>query len=106
MFVGLLAISLCGCYNNWPSLDNASDAITCDMDITALDKLATRFQANGTYDDISKTYGISYADDAIGIVFNDKGQIATIAKTRSKISMAGLIRQQGDIIIVKRCIKQ
>ena len=101
-----LTLSLAGCYANWPDLDKAAKNIECDMDKVALGKIAKRFKAESNFDEISNSYSIVKFDDAIGIAFNDKGIIATVAKTKSEIQLLGLTRKQGDVVIVKRCIKQ
>ncbi|MGB0833002.1 MAG: hypothetical protein ACPGR2_00620 [Psychrobium sp.] len=97
---------LTGCYSNWPSLDKANKAIKCDMDVAALSKLAKRYQAQGAFDEISNSFAITKHDDAIAVAFNHKAQIMTIASTKSEITLGGLMRRQGDVVIVKRCIKQ
>jgi len=106
ILVAVLTLALSGCYSNWPSLDKASENIDCDMDTVALGKIAKRYKATGSFDEISDSYSIVKNDDAIGVAFNPKGQILTIAKTKSVIGLLGLTRKQGDVTIVKRCIKQ
>jgi len=95
---------LSGCYSNWENLDEVSKEITCDMDIVRLEKLAMKHEVLGQYDVLSKTYSMSKSTDVIGIVFNDKKVITVIAKTQSHLSLGGLTRRQGDVVVVKRCV--
>ncbi|WP_435277139.1 hypothetical protein ACMAZF_09680 [Psychrobium sp. nBUS_13] len=101
-----LTLSLAGCYANWPELDKAAKNIECDMDQVALGKIAKRFKAESNFDEISNSYSMVKFDDAIVVSFNHKSKITTIAKTKSDISLGGLMRRQGDVMVVKRCVKQ
>jgi hypothetical protein len=96
---------LSGCYSNWPALDKASKAIECEMDAPALVLLSKKYNAIGLFDEVSNSFSIAKDDDAIGIAFNANGKITTIAKTKSIISLGGIMRRQGDVVIVNRCIK-
>jgi len=101
--LALITLSLTGCYSNWPDLHKAANNIECDMDKVALGKIAKRFKADSNFDEISNSYSMAKFDDAIGIAFDSKGHITTVAKTRSEIRLFGLMRKQGDVVIVKRC---
>lgn len=99
-------VCLSSCYSNWPALDKVSQAITCDMGIKELNLVAKKYKALGEFDELSNSYSLTKFDDAIGIAFNHKHQIMTIAKTKSIIGATQMTRHQGDVVIVKRCIKQ
>ena len=101
-----LTLSLTGCYANWPELDKAAKNIECDMDKIALGKIAKRYKADSNFDEISNSYSMVKFDDAIVVACNHKNEITTIAKTKSDISLGGLMRRQGDVVVVKRCVKQ
>lgn len=104
----IIGLTLCisGCYENWPALDKVSEMITCEMQVSELDALAKKYDARGEFDELSSSYSMTKFDDGIGVAFNAKGEMMTIAKTKSLIGVAGMTRRQGDVIIVKRCIKQ
>lgn len=99
----LLVASLSGCYGNWPALNQVADKVSCDMQREQLEKLARRAQADSHWDEVSLNFTIVKADDAIAVVFDDKGRISVVAKTQSQLSFGGLVRRKGEVNIVKRC---
>jgi len=104
-FVAFVITSLSGCFGNWPQLNQVADKITCSSNKVGIEKLAKRAGADVLWDQQSLSLTLAKADDAITVVFDASGKkINVIAKTQSIIGVGGLTRQQGDIIIVKRCL--
>ena len=102
----IAALSLAGCYANWPELDDLAVEIDCKMQRQDIELLAKDYQAQSLWDDETKALTLRRFDDAILVVFDQRQKrLATVAKTRSTIKYFGLIRSQGDVDIVKRCIK-
>jgi len=100
----IFAISLAGCYGNWPQLSTVADAIDCKMSRQQIESIAVKNEAYILWDEASNSLTLAKHDDAITVVFDSKRQrIDVVAKTQSLIGSAGLSRQQGDVIIVKRC---
>jgi len=104
LWVVLVITSLSGCFGNWPQLNQVADKITCSSNKTGIETLAKRAGADVLWDQQSLSLTLAKADDAITVVFDTSGKkINVIAKTQSIIGIGGLTRQQGDVIIVKRC---
>ncbi|MDP2561585.1 hypothetical protein [Psychrobium sp. 1_MG-2023] len=103
IIVSLSAVFLSACYSNWPELDTVAELIACDYSTNQLRDIAQKHGATHITDEASRTISLSKHDDAIAIVINSEREIVTVAKTKSTITMLGLQRQQGDVIVVRRC---
>jgi len=96
--------SLTGCYGNWPQLDTVANKVECDMSPKSVGQLGSKYQADKVWDEESHTLTVAKFDDALTVLFDQSDQqIRVVAKTASQISYGGLIRRQGDVIIVARC---
>ena len=103
LFITLL---LSGCYGNWPALDDIAGEISCDMQRPQLESLAKDFSASTLWDEENNALTLQRFDDAILVVFDQRQKrLATVVKTSSEISLFGLIRSQGEVTVVLRCIK-
>jgi len=104
MVIVSLTVSISACYGNWPEINRVADSIDCSMSEKSIEQLANKVGADSLWDPQSSSLTLAKADDAITVVFDAKSEkIQVVAKTQSMIGTGGLVRHQGDVIIVKRC---
>jgi len=94
-----------GCYSNWHDLDSFVAKISCDSTQQKITELVQLNLIKHEWDQTSYVLSIYKNSDALAVTFNKKGNLLSVAVSKSQIKLLGFFRKQSSAVITLNCQK-